>query len=170
MSKFKDTFFTPRKDYNPRVILVSSNSLSVIEAKLKIIREFLDVKSPENIFIHHEYDDNDEVSKLSAFYKASFICDQIDLIRESMSEHKNYAEVFYEVLNIFLSSENPILKCCEHVLNEHALDIRIKRHANHELSINQLWLMFVENANKRACRSIGSLIYNKISVHSKLKL
>lgn len=87
-----------------------------------------------------------------------------------MSEHMNYTEFFYEVFNIFLSSEDLIIKCCDNVLNEHIMNIRTKGHANHEWSIHQFWLMVVENAIKRTCRSIGLLIYNKISVHSKLKL
>lgn len=81
-----DAFFNLR-DCNPRVIFVTSKSISVIEAKLSVFRKYTDFMTGDNISISHEYDDNDELAKLSALYQASVFLSEIIKIRKSLSLH-----------------------------------------------------------------------------------
>lgn len=85
---------TLKMDYNPCVLLVFSNCMSVIEAKLTVSKGYKGTKYPDTFYIHHEYDDYDDVSKLSAFCKASFIYDQIN----SMTNN-NTKELIFQIVN-----------------------------------------------------------------------
>lgn len=81
-----EAFFNLR-DGNPRVIFVTSKSISVIEAKLSVFRKYTDFMTGDNISISHEYDDNDELAKLSALYQSSVFLSEIQKIRKSLSLH-----------------------------------------------------------------------------------
>ncbi|XP_078329133.1 uncharacterized protein LOC111112657 isoform X2 [Crassostrea virginica] len=66
-----------KRDYNPRVLLVKSKPELKEDAKSVVFREYREFISMGNTFVQYETDDNLELSKLSAFYSVSFVCDQI---------------------------------------------------------------------------------------------
>lgn len=53
------------------MILIYSKSLRVIEAKLRVYREYQNIIDPGNIYLHHVYEDLEELAKLSAHKKIS---------------------------------------------------------------------------------------------------
>lgn len=53
------------------MILIYSKSLRVIEAKLRVYREYQNIIDPGNIYLHHVYEDMEELAKLSAHKKIS---------------------------------------------------------------------------------------------------
>ena len=147
-------------DYNPTVFLVFSNCITVIEAKLKVFRAYKATKYPENFFIHHSYDDNDHISLLSAFCKATFVCDKINSMANSIPKDSIFQIVSEEVGNI---SMPPIGRICADVALEHieqniGTKGREHRKAEKELSLQ----MSLQETIKRTCKFLGFVSYNRI--------
>lgn len=101
--------------------------MRVIEAKLKVYREYKTVIDSSNIFLQHVYDDFDEIAKLSVHNKLTWLCNVVQTISKSVDlEHlkrilkkavdspfseENISqlrskEFYYKFFN-FLFSENP---------------------------------------------------------------
>lgn len=58
--------------------------MRVIEAKLKIYREYKTAIDSSNIFLQHEYDDVEEISKLSAHNKLNWLCGAVKTFRTNL--------------------------------------------------------------------------------------
>lgn len=64
-----------------------------------------------NTFVHHETDDDLELSKLSAFYSVSFVCDQVQpMIKFIQFNIRKAIETFFSKTNISFVSFGVILK------------------------------------------------------------
>lgn len=59
--------------------------MRVIEAKLKIYREYKTAIDSSNIFLQHEYDDVEEISKLSAHNKLTWLCGAVKTFRTNLT-------------------------------------------------------------------------------------
>lgn len=59
--------------------------MRVIEAKLKIYREYKTAIDSSNIFLQHEYDDVEEISKLSAHNKLTWLCGAVKTFRTNLN-------------------------------------------------------------------------------------
>lgn len=86
---FKDSddwerFLQDNKENQVRVILIHSKSLRVIEAKLRVYREYKSVIDSGKIFLHHVYDDFEEISKLSAHSKMTWLCSVVQTLRNNL--------------------------------------------------------------------------------------
>lgn len=68
-----------------KVILIHSKSVRVLEAKLKIYREYKTAIDSSNILLQHEYDDIEEISKLSAHNKLTWLCDAVKTFRINLN-------------------------------------------------------------------------------------
>lgn len=145
-------------EYNPRVIFVDSKGISVIEAKLKVAREYIDARYPDNFFIHHNYDDNDELSKLSAFCKVSFICDKIKCMTKSIPVNQVVKVVSREVSK--LSSKTTVS----------LFGGRSKRNDQSGRDRLQSMQMLLEETIERICKLLGLLIYEKLMSSSSLQI
>lgn len=145
-------------DYNPRVILVFSNCISVIDAKLTVYKKYTDAKRlPDNFFIHHEYDDTFEISKWSAFCKASFICDKINSMTHSNPNSLVFNAVYQEVSKL---PRTTIVGLCVQCAVKHSeLQIWQKGHGHSETNISQLVKMLLEEVIKMTCKVLGLKIF-----------
>ena len=144
-------------DYNPNVILVFSNCITVIEAKLKVYRAYRAPKYPDNFFIHHKYDDNDYISKLSAFCKATFVCDKINSMANGIPEDYIFDIVSEEVGDISMTT---IARICADVALEHGeQNIGTK---GRETDIDVSLQMLLQETVKRTCKFLGCLSYRRI--------
>uniref|UniRef100_A0A8W8NLM9 Uncharacterized protein n=1 Tax=Magallana gigas TaxID=29159 RepID=A0A8W8NLM9_MAGGI len=63
-----------------RIILIRSDSIPVIEAKLAVYRNYKHLIIQRNIWLQHEYEEFDEVAKLIAYERLSSICVSIELL------------------------------------------------------------------------------------------
>lgn len=63
-----------------RVILITCNCIHSVDAKLRVYREFTEHIDTGNIFLHHEYEDFDEVAQFSAFHRLSYYSDFIESV------------------------------------------------------------------------------------------
>ena len=145
-------------DYNPNVILVFSNCITVIEAKLKVYRAYKATEYPDNVFIHHNYDDNDHISILSAFCKANYLCDKINSMANSIPEEYIFEFVSAEVENISMTTIYMI--CANVALEQSDQNIGIKGHEHPKADM--LLQMLLQETLKRTCKFLGSESYRSI--------
>lgn len=106
-----------------------------------------------NLFVHHETDDDLELSKLSAFYSMSFVCDQIQsMIKSNIFIKARAAEAFFTKANISFVSFCIILK-------DKGLDVGSVDHdsyfCNSEKSLNQLKENLELKTIQQICRAFG---------------
>ena len=152
-----------KMDYNPHVILVFSNCITVIEAKLKVYRAYRATKYLENFFIHHNYDDNDHISKLSAFCKATFVCDKINSMANSIPEDSIFKVVSKELGEISMST---IGRICANVAIEHSgQNIGTKGSEHSKADLDLSLQMLLQETVKRTCRFLGFVSYKRIFSH-----
>lgn len=64
--------------------MIHSKSLRVIEAKLRVYREYKTVIDSGKILLHHIYDDFEEISKLSAHSKMTWLCSVVKTLRNNL--------------------------------------------------------------------------------------
>lgn len=64
--------------------MIHSKSLRVIEAKLRVYREYKTVIDSGKILLHHVYDDFEEISKLSAHSKMTWLCSVVKTLRNNL--------------------------------------------------------------------------------------
>lgn len=150
-------------DYNPNVILVFSNCVTVIEAKLKVYRACRACKTteyPDNVFIHHNYDDSDHISILSAFCKATFVCDKINSMANSIPEDFIFKLVSEEVEYISRSAIGRI--CADVALKPSRQNIETKGHEQPKADIDVSLQMLLQETIKRSCKLLGFVSYRRI--------
>lgn len=85
--------------------------MRVIEAKLKVYRELRTDINAGNIFMLHVFEDYDEISKLSAYKKLSWICSCVKLICSILSLH-NLQQMLDKAGEQVLTQERLIDICC----------------------------------------------------------
>ena len=150
-------------DYNPCVILISSNSITVIEAKLEVYRACRAIKYPHNFFIHHYYDDKDDISKLSAFCKATFICDKIKSMTNNFSQYRilDMSQIVYDEVREI--TRRTLLKFCAGVASGQTESYIGTRGLDHPTADIVLSIqMLLQETIKRTSKYLGFLIYQKI--------
>lgn len=57
-----------------RVILIRSESIPVVEAKLAVYRKYKHLINKRKLILHHVYEDYDDVAKLIAYERLSSVC------------------------------------------------------------------------------------------------
>ena len=144
---------TGKMDYNPCVILVFSNCMSVIEAKLTVSKGYKGTKYPDTFYIHHEYDDNDDVSKLSAFCKASFIYDKIKSMTNNISKTLIFHIVHEEIRKLLDGRYGEI------AVKHSDVNIEHRKHEHYEMNT-------VDGTMKRTCKFLGMIIEKRLASFS----
>lgn len=71
-------FLQANKKDEVRIILIKSECMSVIEAKLSVYKKFKPYIDSENIFLLHEFEEYDEIAKLSARKKLTCLSDELE--------------------------------------------------------------------------------------------
>lgn len=136
--------------------MINSKSLRVIEAKLKVYREYKTDIDTSNIFLQHVYDDFGEVSKLSVHNKLTWLLDAVKNLRFQL-DYLN--TIIKNVMDIVLTEKN-ILKLCqkEYVSSHPIYHSELQGHAK------------LLRTLQRAVDAIGSMIYIEILKHMYSKL
>lgn len=155
VSIFKDSyvwerFLQAKQKDQVKVILIHSKSLRVIEAKLKVYREYKTDIDSSNIFLNHVYDDFGEVSKLRVHNKLTALLDAV----KTLSYNLDYLNtVLQNVTDIVLTEKNILKLCQKESVSSHPLG-------------NEMLLRTLQ----RAVDALGSMIYIKITKHMHAKL
>lgn len=92
-----------------KVILIHSKSVRVIEAKLKVYREYKSVIDAKNIFLQHVYDDFEKVVKLSVHNKLTWLCGVVKPLRNNL----NYLNMILKNDTDSVFAENNLLELCQ---------------------------------------------------------
>lgn len=73
-------------DDNPtKVILITSKSLPIVKAKLTVYKKYKHVINERKIFLHHEYEEFDDVAKMVAYQKVVAFCSFVESLINSFS-------------------------------------------------------------------------------------
>lgn len=92
--------------------MIHSKSLRVIEAKLKVYKEYQAVIDSSNIFLQHVDDDFDEIAKLSVHNKLTRLCDDVQTLCKSVDlEYLN--KILETAVDNALTEENISGLCLE---------------------------------------------------------
>lgn len=135
--------------------MIHSKSLRVIEAKLRVYREYKTVIDSGKILLHHVYEDFEEISKLSALSKMTWLCSVVKTLRNNLDCLNTILE---KDMDRVLTEENiltPSLKAF--VLSDFFDFPEISTLGeNKELILSTL---------ERTLEVLGSTIYSEVSKH-----
>lgn len=136
--------------------MIHSKSLRVIEAKLKVYREYKTDIDSSNIFLQHVYDDFGEVSKLSVHNKLTWLLDAVKSLRWNMYYLYRIVKTFTDIV----LTEKTILKLCQ------------KESVSSHTFYHSLGKEKLLRTLQIAVDALGSMIHIKISkrMHAKLQI
>lgn len=83
--------------------------MRVIEAKLKVYREYKSVIDANNIFLQHVYDDFEKVVKLSVHNKLTWLCGVVKPLRNNL----NYLNMILKNDTDSVFAEDNLLELCQ---------------------------------------------------------
>lgn len=132
--------------------MIHSKSLRVIEAKLRVYREYKTVIDSGKILLHHVYDDFEEISKLSAHSKMTWLCSVVKTLRNTLDclntiLEKDMDRVLTEE-NILTPSQNAFVWMCFPKISTLG--------KNEKLILSTL---------EKTIEVLGLTIYNEVSKH-----
>lgn len=142
--------------------MIHSKSLRVIEAKLKVYKEYKTVIDSGKIFLQHVYDDNEEISKLSAHSKMTWLCSVVQHLRNNL-----------DCLNTILEEDMDRVLTEENILTPSQKTIVLSDFFYFpEISTLGENKEFILSTLERTLEELGSTIYSEISKHfeSQIKM
>lgn len=84
------------------VILVCSECVPTVEAKLCVFRKYRHLINNECTLIHHKYEDNSEIAKWIAYHKLCCLCETI----QNLTSLKVSSTIVREAFDYILTNEN----------------------------------------------------------------
>lgn len=112
---------------NPiKVILITSKSLPIVEAKLTVYKKYKHVINKKNIFLQHEHEEFDDVAKLIAYQKVMEFCSSVESVINAFSVDLYKIVSDYEGRPL---TANKIREMCLKAFNEseHSRDLEYPR-------------------------------------------
>lgn len=135
--------------------MIHSKSLRVIEAKLKVYKEYKTVIDSGKIFLQHVYDDYEEISKLSAHSKMTWLCSVVQNLRKSL-----------DCLNTILEEDMDRVLTEENILTPSQKTIVLSNF----FDFPEIYAEFISSTLERTLEELGSTIYSEISKHFESKI
>lgn len=134
-----DQLWVVKKDNSPRafqnfldgdsptkVILITSKSLPIVQAKLTVYKKYKHVINEKKIFLQHEHEEFDDVAKLIAYQKVTEFCSSVESVKNAFSVdlYKIVTDYFGKPL-----TANKIREMCLEAFNEseHTWDLEDQR-------------------------------------------
>ena len=151
------------------MLLVKSKPELKEDAKSAVFQKYRDLILMGNTCVHHETDDDLELSKLSAFYSVSFVCDQIQsMLNFNLFNKVKTSEEFFTKANIlnqvgtpeefFTKANISFVSFCV-LLKDEGLHVGSVDHdsyfCNSEKSLNQLKQNLELETIQQICRAFG---------------
>lgn len=97
-------FFEVNDDDQAKVILIRSNGISIVKTKLAVYRKYRNAIISKNIFLHHEYEEIDEIAKLVAYKRVSSYCNFLESAVNELKETFNRSTQRQHLPNITSST------------------------------------------------------------------
>lgn len=142
--------------------MIHSKSLRVIEAKLRVYREYKTVIDSGKILLHHVYDDFEEISKLSAHSKMTWLCSVVKTLRNNL-----------DYLNTIIKKDMDRVLTEENILtpSQKAFVLRVFFYLPEFSTLGENKELILSTL-ERTLEVLGSAIYSEISKHfeSQIKM
>lgn len=163
-SEWRNILQLNKKDH-VRIILVQSKLLRVIEAKLAIYKEYASEIDSENLLLQHVFEDCDEISKLSAHKKLSWISGVVECLSK-LIPLKHLSTILDKAADCVLTEKNISLMCNAFRTDDDGTCVGpVHDHPNtYFLSFNvkKFKELLIRNVVKRIGNSLGFEIYDGI--------
>lgn len=165
------SFFDSMENSQPKVILIHSESMQVVDAKLQVYKTFKSSLEHTQIFLHHEYEDRDDIAKWSASQKIESLSASLKLTMDSFSR-THLASVIDNALDDSLTQDNIRDICCDvHIKtrNENVGSVKSASYTCHfTFTVQRLKQILVEETLKKTAKFLGTKICNGILEHIKI--
>lgn len=166
-SKWEE-FLQANQHNEVRIILVKSDSLPIVEAKLKVYKAFKSHIDSENIFLHHVFEEYDEIAKLSFHRKISWFRDNIKEYSKSISE-ANLKQIIEEAADKALTETNVRDLCFDANIKDNKVDVGTAHGRSYVcysmFTVRKLKGNLVEETLPKIGESLGSEICREILRH-----
>lgn len=155
----------------PKVILINSESMQVVDAKMKVYKTFKSYLEHTQIFLHHEYEERDDIAKWIASQKIASLSASLQLTMDSFSR-EHLASVIDNALDNSLTQENIRDLCCDVFIktrNETVGSVNSASYACHlSFTVQRLKQILVEETLKKTAKFLGTRICNGILHHIEI--
>lgn len=140
----------------------------MVEAKLKVYKTFKSHIDSENIFLHHVFEEYDEVAKLSFHRKLSWFCENIKEYSKSISE-ANLEKIIKEAEDKALTKTNVRDLCFGANIKDDKVDVGTAHDRSYVcysiFRVRKLKEILVEETLQKIGESLGSEICREILRH-----
>lgn len=164
-------FFGYTDNAIPKVLLIHSNSMQVADARLKVYETFKSYIEPEEIFLHHEYEEIDDIARWIACQKIESTCAFVKSKMESLSKI-HLVSVIDVALNDSLTIENIRDLCFKVVIKIKNERVGAAGDAGYvcrlSLNVQRLKRILVEETLKETAKFLGTRICNGILHHFEI--
>lgn len=162
------TFFGSMTNSLPKVILVHSESMQVVDAKLKVYKTFKSYLEQTQIFLHHEYEDSDDIAKWIASQKIASLSDYVQSTIDLFSR-EHLSLVIENALKNSLTQENIRDLCCYVVIKTGYVTVGSVSSESYAcrltFTIQRLKGTLVDETLKQTAKLLGTKICNGILDH-----
>lgn len=132
---------------------------------MKVFRTYKENFSFDYTFIHHDYDDNLEISKISVFDTASLFLEKNHFVILS-TELPNFRGIILDELNANFSKGDVFHLCFDVFLKNDESDVGTVEHDSYicksKTILGQIRQMLVKETIKKACKSFGLAIHRQV--------
>lgn len=158
----KALFFQKKNSFMPLIILVTSFGMPIIEAKLAVFRKYQNCDL-DKIFIHHQYDDNNELSKIIALHKVSLFWLRIARMK-LYNEFDDLYKIAYQAIVHILLKENIVKISRAIAIQREEMSFTTFRYG----SLGNISQALVDSTIEAVCESLGYEISQNIKRSSKI--
>lgn len=157
-----------------RIILIKSDSLPIVEAKLEVYKVFKSHIDSKNILLHHEFEEYNEIAKLSFHRKMSLFCEKIQDLSSSIPI-VNLTTIINEAEDRALTMANIKQLCYEANIKHDGKDVGTVNDRSYVcysiFTVRKLKTYLVEETLQKIGESLGSEICIEIlrEIESKVK-
>lgn len=138
------------------VILVHSDSLNVVDAKLAVYREYASIIDLKKTYIHHSFDEFDDIFKFCAGRKLSSYYDRVKSLKRSL-ERDAHHEVVTEAFSICVTRDKVREICFEEDIHGIALESGPYK-CRWQYNVKSLKQDLVNKTLRKLSKSLGSEI------------
>lgn len=155
----------------PNVIVIHSKSMQVVDAKFKVYRTFEMYLEHEQIFLHHEYEDSDDIVRWIASQKIAKVSAYVQLTMDSFSKEHLVSVINFALYNS-LTRQNIRNLCCDVYIKTKEEDVGSvggRVYACHlTTTVRRLKQVLVEETLKKAAKFLGNKICDGILRHIEI--
>lgn len=168
------THFLQRdKNDEIRVILIHSKSLPLIQAKLVVYKTYESEIKSKHIFLHHEFDDYEEISKMSAKQKLLRFRLTVDVLSESIPS-REIPNIIKEAASQALTSQNIRQLCFDAFIDDEGKNVGTVANAPYRcyslITVRRLKENLADKTLLKIGESLGSEICIGILEHIQTKV